>query len=62
MKKLYNSPAIEVTAFTAEDILCASTIAFEGDNYDVIDKSVTVNQNGVQRIETAQMTNNYFGQ
>ncbi|MBQ7574299.1 MAG: hypothetical protein IJT23_08570 [Clostridia bacterium] len=62
MKKLYESPAIEVTKFIAEDILCASTVSFDGVNYDVIEDGVAVNDGGVQRISTAQMSDTYFGQ
>lgn len=43
MKKLYVSPAIEVSTFIAEDILCASTISFEGGNtYDVVSNGIEV--------------------
>ena len=50
MKKLYVSPAIEVSAFIAEDILCASTISFEGGNtYDVVSRGIEV-ENGIQHV------------
>ena len=62
MKKLYTSPAIEVTAFVAEDILCASTVGFDGVDYDVVSSGVAVNDGGTQRIRTDQMTDTYFGQ
>ena len=44
MKRLYVSPAIEVTAFVAEDIVCASTISFDGGatTYDVVSNGIAV--------------------
>ena len=53
MKKFYVSPAIEVTAFVAEDILTASTIEFSGDStvYDVVNDGIKVEGN-VQTIDT----------
>ncbi|MBQ7572768.1 MAG: hypothetical protein IJT23_00745 [Clostridia bacterium] len=44
MKKFYVSPAIEISKFVAEDILCASTISFDGGttNYDVVSNGIEV--------------------
>ncbi len=52
MKKFYESPAIEVTAFVAEDIVCASTISFEGVDYDVVSNGIAVDPTTkVQHVE-----------
>ena len=44
MKKFYQSPVIEVTAFVAEDILCASTVSFDNGStyYDVVSNGIEV--------------------
>ncbi len=57
MKKFYISPAIEVTAFVAEDILTASTISFGGDNtvYDVVNNGIQV-EGDVQKIDLNSYT------
>ncbi len=56
MKKVYLSPAIEVCEFIAEDIVCASTISFDGvKNYNIVEEGIGVN-NGEQRVEAASGT------
>jgi len=55
MKKFYVSPAIEVTAFVAEDILCASTVSFDGLNYDVVNNGIKV-EGQVQSIDEGAYT------
>ena len=61
MKKFYVSPAIEVTAFVAEDILCASSISVDGLNYDVVNNGIAVDADtGVQSIEGSAYTNTTY--
>ena len=55
MKEFYISPAIEIAEFIAEDILTASTISVGGFEYDVVNKGISVNENGEQRISDTQM-------
>lgn len=62
MKKLYVSPAIEVSAFIAEDILCASTISFEnGNTYDVVSRGIAVDANGKQVVNGSDEAPAFFG-
>ncbi len=56
MKKLYVSPAIEVSTFIAEDIVCASTVTFDGINYNVVENGVAVAAGEVQLIDTSKYT------
>lgn len=55
MKEFYISPAIEIMEFIAEDILTVSTISVGDFEYDVVNKGISVNENGEQRISDAQM-------
>jgi hypothetical protein len=61
MKKFYVSPAIEVTAFVAEDILCASTISFDGGatNYDVVSNGIAVDPESKVQSVTGSTTAPY---
>lgn len=60
MKKIYISPTIEISAFIPSDILCTSTILFEGSNYDVVEDGVAVNDNGTQRVNSGLMSKNQY--
>ena len=62
MKKLYVSPAIEVSAFVAEDIVCASTISCDGGNaYDVVSRGIAVDGNGQQVVNGSDEAPAFFG-
>ena len=62
MKKFYVSPAVEVTAFIAEDIVCASTVSFDGGNttYDVVSQGIGV-VNNEQRVTGTTQAPYSFG-